>query len=401
MTMHLFDTARGEVVPFEPGPTVTMYVCGITPYDATHLGHAFTYLTFDLVIRRLEDLGHEVHMVRNVTDVDDSILGKARELGVDYLNLATSEVASFHEDLAALDLRPASAEPRATESIQSILNLIDRLESTGHTYTVEGTTFFDTSTWEGFGSVSGYDEATMVAYAAERGANPDDPRLRNPLDFILWQASADDEPSWDSPFGPGRPGWHIECSAMAMAELGQTIDLHGGGDDLVFPHHECEETQSGAANGVPLTRHWMHVAMVSYEGIKMSKSLGNLVFIRNLRHLHDPRAIRLSLLAHHYRAGFEWFDHDIDDGVTRLDRLITAAGRPTGPDPAPTLATIRNALDDDLNTAAARDALDMLAGAILAGAGKDPGSAAGLTEAAGLLGIRLDESVPESWVRTT
>ncbi|MDP7117863.1 MAG: cysteine--tRNA ligase [Acidimicrobiales bacterium] len=401
MTMHLFDTARGEVVPFEPGPTVTMYVCGITPYDATHLGHAFTYLTFDLVIRRLEDLGHEVHMVRNVTDVDDSILGKARELGVDYLNLATSEVASFHEDLAALDLRPASAEPRATESIQSILDLIDRLESTGHTYTVEGTTFFDTSTWEGFGSVSGYDEATMVAYAAERGANPDDPRLRNPLDFILWQASADDEPSWDSPFGPGRPGWHIECSAMAMAELGQTIDLHGGGDDLVFPHHECEETQSGAANGVPLTRHWMHVAMVSYEGIKMSKSLGNLVFIRNLRHLHDPRAIRLSLLAHHYRAGFEWFDHDIDDGVTRLDRLITAAGRPTGPDPAPTLATIRNALDDDLNTAAARDALDMLAGAILAGAGKNPGSAAGLTEAAGLLGIRLDESVPESWVRTT
>jgi len=401
MTMHLFDTARGEVVPFEPGPTVTMYVCGITPYDATHLGHAFTYLTFDLVIRRLEDLGHEVHMVRNVTDVDDSILGKARELGVDYLNLAASEVASFHEDLAALDLRPASAEPRATESIQSILDLIDRLESTGHTYTVEGTTFFDTSTWEGFGSVSGYDEATMVAYAAERGANPDDPRLRNPLDFILWQASADDEPSWDSPFGPGRPGWHIECSAMAMAELGQTIDLHGGGDDLVFPHHECEETQSGAANGVPLTRHWMHVAMVSYEGIKMSKSLGNLVFIRNLRHLHDPRAIRLSLLAHHYRAGFEWFDHDIDDGVTRLDRLITAAGRPTGPDPAPTLATIRNALDDDLNTAAARDALDMLAGAILAGAGKNPGSAAGLTEAAGLLGIRLDESVPESWVRTT
>ncbi|HJL90508.1 MAG TPA: cysteine--tRNA ligase [Acidimicrobiales bacterium] len=401
MTMHLFDTARGEVVSFEPGPTVTMYVCGITPYDATHLGHAFTYLTFDLVIRRLEDLGHEVHMVRNVTDVDDSILGKARELDVDYLELGATEVASFHEDLAALDLRPATAEPRATESIQSMLELIGGLEAAGHTYTVEGTTFFDVSTWEKFGSVSGYDEATMTAFAAERGANPDDPRLRNPLDFILWQASADDEPFWDSPFGPGRPGWHIECSAMAMAELGQTIDLHGGGDDLVFPHHECEATQSGAANGVPLAHHWMHVAMVAYEGIKMSKSLGNLVFIRNLRHLHDPRAIRLSLLGHHYRAGFEWFDHDIDDGVTRLDRLIAAAGRPTGPDPAPTLATIRDALDDDLNTAAARDALDMLAGAILAGAGDDTSSAFGLAEAAGLLGIRLDESVPESWVRTT
>jgi|TARA_B100000315_G_scaffold138979_2_gene127997 L-cysteine:1D-myo-inositol 2-amino-2-deoxy-alpha-D-glucopyranoside ligase len=401
MTMHLFDTARDEVVPFEPGPTVTMYVCGITPYDATHLGHAFTYLTFDLVIRRLEDLGHEVHMVRNVTDVDDSILGKARELDVDYLELGATEVASFHEDLAALDLRPATAEPRATETIQPMLDLIGRLRTAGHTYTVEGTTFFDVSTWEEFGSVSGYDEATMTAFAAERGADPDDPRLRNPLDFILWQASADNEPSWDSPFGPGRPGWHIECSAMAMAELGQTIDLHGGGDDLVFPHHECEATQSRAANGVPLARHWMHVAMVSYEGIKMSKSLGNLVFIRNLRHLHDPRAIRLSLLGHHYRAGFEWFDHDIDDGVTRLDRLITASTRPTGPDPAPTLATIRNALDDDLNTAAARDALDMLAGAILAGAGDDPSSAAGLAEAAGLLGIRVDESVPESWVRTT
>ena len=401
MGMRLHDTARGEVVPFEPGPRVTMYVCGITPYDATHLGHAFTYLTFDLVVRRLEDLGHEVRMVRNVTDVDDSILPKARELGIDYLELAAREMDHFRADLAALNLRPATSEPTATGSIDAMLDLIGRLEANGHTYTVEGTTFFDVSTWDSFGSMTGYDEATMRAFAAERGGNPDDPRLRNPLDFVLWQASADDEPSWDSPFGPGRPGWHIECSAMAMAELGQTIDLHGGGDDLVFPHHECEETQSGAANGVPLTRHWMHVAMVSYEGIKMSKSLGNLVFIRNLRHLHDPRAIRLSLLAHHYRAGFEWFDHDIDDGVTRLDRLITAAGRPTGPDPAPTLATIRNALDDDLNTAAARDALDMLAGAILAGAGDDTSSAFGLAEAAGLLGIRLDESVPESWVRTT
>ncbi len=401
MTMHLFDTARGEVVTFEPGPKVTMYVCGITPYDATHLGHAFTYLTFDLVIRRLEDLGHKVHMVRNVTDVDDSILGKARELGIDYLELGATELASFHEDLAALDLRVATAEPRATGSIQSILELISRLKAAGHTYTVDGTTFFDISTWDRFGSISGYDEATMVAYAAERGASPDDPRLRNPLDFILWQTSAGDEPSWDSPFGPGRPGWHIECSAMVMAELGQTLDLHGGGDDLVFPHHECEATQSGAANGVPLARHWMHVAMVSYEGIKMSKSLGNLVFIRNLRHLHDPRAIRLSLLAHHYRAGFEWFDHDIDDGVTRLDRLIAASARSTGPDPTPTLATIRDALDDDLNTAAAREALDVLAGAILAGAGNDPSSATGLVEAAALLGIRLDGSTPESWMRTT
>jgi len=316
MGMRLYDTARGKVVPFEPGPTASIYVCGITPYDATHLGHAFTYLTFDLVVRRLEDLGHEVRMVRNVTDVDDSILGKARELDVDYLDLAAREMDLFHADLAALDLRPATAEPTATGSIDGMLDLIGRLEANGHTYTVDGNTFFDVSTWDGFGSLTGLDEATMLEYAAERGGHPDDPRQRNPLDFVLWQASAQDEPSWDSQFGPGRPGWHIECSAMAMAELGETIDLHGGGDDLTFPHHECEAAQSWAATGAPLARHWMHVGMVAYEGTKMSKSLGNLVFVRNLRRMHDPRAIRLALMAHHYRDGFEWFDYNIDDAIT-------------------------------------------------------------------------------------
>ena len=207
--MNLYDTARSEVVPFEPGPTVSMYVCGITPYDATHLGHALTYLTFDLVVRRLEDLGHEVRMVRNITDVDDSILSKARELGIDYLELAAREMDHFRADLAALDLRPAWSEPTATGSIDAMLDLIGRLEAKGHTYTVDGTTFFDVSTWDAFGSMTGFDDATMRAFAAERGGNPDDPRLRNPLDFVLWQASADGEPSWDSPFGPGRPGWHI------------------------------------------------------------------------------------------------------------------------------------------------------------------------------------------------
>jgi len=401
MGMRLYDTARGEVVPFEPGPTASIYVCGITPYDATHLGHAFTYLTFDLVVRRLEDLGHEVRMVRNVTDVDDSILGKARELDVDYLDLAAREMDLFHADLAALDLRPATAEPTATGSIDGMLDLIGRLEANGHTYTVDGNTFFDVSTWGGFGSLTGLDEATMLEYAAERGGHPDDPRQRNPLDFVLWQASAQDEPSWDSPFGPGRPGWHIECSAMAMAELGETIDLHGGGDDLTFPHHECEAAQSWAATGAPLARHWMHVGMVAYEGTKMSKSLGNLVFVRNLRRMHDPRAIRLALMAHHYRDGFEWFDYNIDDAITRLDRLIAAARRAKGPNPAPTLAAVRAALDDDLDTATARQAIDLLAGGILSGSGDDPTAASGLATAAALLGVRLDATLPESWVRTT
>ena len=400
-TMRLHDTVRDEVVPFEPGPEVSMYVCGITPYDATHLGHAFTYLTFDLVIRRLEDLGHTVRMVRNVTDVDDSILPKARELKVDYRSLAAVEMAHFDADMKALNMRPASVEPWATLSIKPMLDLIQRLSDAGHTYTVDGTTFFDVSTDDNFGSLSGYDEDTMLSLAAERGGHPDDPRHRNPLDFVLWQPSANDEPAWNSPFGPGRPGWHIECSAMAMDNLSDTIDLHGGGDDLVFPHHECEEAQSRCATGEPLARHWMHVGMVAYEGTKMSKSLGNLVFVRNLRRMHDPRAIRLALMAHHYRDGFEWFDYNIDDAITRLDRLIAAARRGKGPNPAPTLAAVRAALDDDLDTATARQAIDLLAGGILSGSGDDPTAASGLATAAALLGVRLDATLPESWVRTT
>ena len=183
---------------------------------------------------------------------------------------------------------------------------------------------------------------------------------------------------------------------MAMAALGETIDLHGGGNDLTFPHHECEAAQSEAANGQPFARHWMHVGMVAYEGTKMSKSLGNLVFVRNLRHIHDTRAIRLALMAHHYRTGFEWFDYDIDDAITRLDRLVTAAQGSKGPNPTPTLAAVRAALDDDLDTVTARDALDLLAGSILSGTGDDPTAAAGLADAAALLGIRLDATLPES-----
>ncbi|NDH75995.1 MAG: cysteine--tRNA ligase [Actinobacteria bacterium] len=264
--MQLFDTARGEVVPFEPGHEVKMYVCGITPYDSTHLGHANTYLTYDLLIRRLEDLGHEVKLVRNITDVDDSILPKARELGVDFLELAAEETARFHGDMIALNTRPVFAEPHATKWVAEMVELVETLEAKGHTYVVDGTVFFDVRTFDSFGAMSGYDEPTMVEYAAERGGRPDDPRQRNPLDFILWQPSLDDEPSWPSPWGPGRPGWHIECSAMSKGTLGPTLDLHGGGSDLIFPHHECSRAQSEAANGVTFVNHWMHAGMVAYQG---------------------------------------------------------------------------------------------------------------------------------------
>ncbi len=390
MSMRLYDTSQGAVVPFEPGDTVSIYVCGVTPYDATHLGHAFTYLCFDVLIRRLEDLGHEVKMVRNITDVDDSILAKAKEIDVDYMELGLSETAQFRDDIKALDLRPAVAEPTVTGSINEIVSLISQLAEKGHTYTVDGTTFFDVTTFSDFGQISGYDEPTMISFANERGANTEDERLRNPLDFILWQKSEEGEPSWDSPFGPGRPGWHIECSAMAMSELGPTIDLHGGGDDLIFPHHECETAQSVAANNSPFARHWMHIGMVAYEGEKMSKSLGNLVFVRDLRTGHDPRAIRLALLSNHYRAGFEWFDSDIDKGEAMLERMIEAASCPSGPDSETLLSQVREAIDDDLNLPKACEIIDDFAVKMIEGSGNDSDAKTALTKAAELLGVNLN-----------
>ena len=389
MNLRIYDTARKKIVPFEPNKDVSIYVCGITPYDATHLGHAFTYLTFDVLTRRLEDLGHTVHMVRNVTDVDDSILTKARELKVNYLELAKIEMAKFHDDLKALNIRAAISEPTATGSIKEIISLIKHLQINGHTYTVDGKTFFDTSTFPNFGKMCGYNEKTMTELAAERGGNPDDPQQRQPLDFVLWQASKKDEPCWESPFGTGRPGWHIECSAMSMESHGPTIDLHGGGNDLIFPHHECEIAQSESVTGKTFVRHWMHVGMVSYQGTKMSKSLGNLVFINELRNFHDPRAIKLALMAHHYRSGFEWFDKEIDAATNRLNRLLTAKQSPYGPNPEPTLIAVRNYLDNDLDIPAALNSLDSLAKTILEGSGKNPDSATGLAKGAELLGIDL------------
>lgn len=303
--MRLWCTSRQAVVPFEPGPLVLMYTCGITPYDATHFGHAATYLTYDVLQRRLRDLGHETRCVRNITDVDDDLLRKARELGVHYLDLAAGEIARFDDDIAALELLPSFSEPRATSAIADIRGFIGMVLDRGHAYQAGGAVYFDVSSWDRFGEVSHYSREEMLAFAAERGGNVDDPNKRDPLDFVLWQPSAADEPSWDSLWGPGRPGWHIECSALALRELGTTIDLHGGGSDLIFPHHECESAQSEAATGEPFVRHWMHQAMVRMDGEKMSKSLGNLVFVSELRKEWDPRAIRLAAVANHYRTPWE------------------------------------------------------------------------------------------------
>jgi L-cysteine:1D-myo-inositol 2-amino-2-deoxy-alpha-D-glucopyranoside ligase len=388
MTIELFDTAQRAVVPFDVGPVVRMYVCGITPYDSTHLGHAATYLTYDLLIRRLEELGHEVRMVRNVTDVDDSILPKARELGVPYLELAEAELARFRSDMEALGTRPPIAEPRATESIDGMIDMVNRLLDDGHAYLTHGTVYFDVSTFPRFGEVSHYSRDHMVRLARTRGGNPDDPHRRDPLDFVLWQPSLPDEPAWRAPFGVGRPGWHVECSVMAMHELGPTIDLHGGGTDLIFPHHECEVAQSESITGQTFSRHWVHSAMVSYEGEKMSKSLGNLVFVSDQLNRADPRAIRLALMRHHYRAGFEWHDTDLDEGTALLHRLLAAAERPGGADPRPFAARVRNAIDSDLDAPRALEALDDLASAVLSD-GSDPTAPVVLRELGALLGIDL------------
>ena len=356
--MRLYDTARREIVPFECGETVLMYTCGITPYDATHLGHAFTFISYDVLQRRLIDAGHQVKCVRNVTDVDDPLFAKARELGVHYLDLAAREEARFERDMVALNALPVHSTPRASSAIPDIRGFIGMVIDRGFAYEAGGSVYFDVEKFPLFGSISHYSRDEMIALAKERGGNVEDPNKRNPLDFVLWHPSANDEPAWDTMWGSGRPGWHIECSALALRELGTTIDLHGGGSDLIFPHHECERAQSEAATGVPFVRHWMHVAMVYMDGHKMSKSRGNLVFVDKLRESHDPRAIRLGLIEHHYRHEWEWST----DLMSRNERRLVAwEETSSGREDDTVLDDVRVALDDDLNTPLAVDILDKAA----------------------------------------
>jgi len=375
--VRLYDTASEAIVPFEPeGRIVSMYTCGITPYDSTHLGHAATYLTYDVLQRRLRDLGHDTRCVRNVTDVDDSILPKARELGVHYLDLAAAELARFDADMDRLEMIPAFSEPRATSAIPDIRGFIGMVLDRGFAYQAGGAVYFEVANYPKFGEISHYSREQMLAFAAERGGNVEDPNKRDPLDFVLWQPSLPDEPAWESLWGAGRPGWHIECSALCLRELGTTIDLHGGGSDLIFPHHECEAAQSEAATGEPLVRHWMHQAMVRMDGEKMSKSLGNLVFVSDLAQEWDPRAIRLACVAHHYRESWEYHDGLMAGATERLSSWV-AAGDGSG-----ALREVRAALDEDLDTPGAVAAIDAAAA-----------SGVGVSHAAALLGVRTDRPV--------
>ncbi|MFC4564268.1 cysteine--1-D-myo-inosityl 2-amino-2-deoxy-alpha-D-glucopyranoside ligase [Nocardiopsis mangrovi] len=358
--LRVHDTVTGALRTTNPGPTARMYVCGITPYDAAHLGHAFTYLTFDLVGRVWRDAGHDVDYVQNTTDVDDPLLERAQANGEDWRALAEREIQVFREDMAALRILPPRAYVGVVESIDLIASFVDRIRQSGAAYDLDGDIYFAAQSAPRFGEVGGLDRDTMLELFAERGGDPGRPGKKDPLDWLLWRAERPGEPAWDSPLGRGRPGWHVECSAISLNELGMGFDLNGGGDDLVFPHHEmgAAEARSVAGTG-PHAQGYVHVAMVGLDGEKMSKSRGNLVFVSALRERGvDPMAIRLAMLTRHYRTAWDWTDTLLAGAQERLARWRAAVALPAGPDALPVLAGVRAALADDLDTAAAAAAID-------------------------------------------
>lgn len=390
--LRLFDTSTGQIGPTSPGPTARMYVCGITPYDATHMGHAFTYVSFDVLQRVWRDGGHRVLYVQNVTDIDDPLLERAVARGEDWRVIADRETALFAQDMAALNVLPPDTYIGAVESIPSVAEHVLTLQSKGAVYSLDGDIYFDISQDPRFGSVAHLDEATMIELFTERGGDPDRPGKRHPLDCLVWQNARPDEPAWDTPLGHGRPGWHIECSAIALDHLGMGFDVQGGGSDLAFPHHEMCAAQGHVLTDTwPFARRYVHTGMVGWQGHKMSKSRGNLVFVSALRHEGvDPRAIRLALLAHHYRSDWAWSDHGLRGAQDRLAMWRQAANLSRGPQAESTLERVREVLSDDLRTPSALDAIDQWAHRALSEGGTDPSAPqviANISDA--LLGVNL------------
>ncbi|WP_408899483.1 cysteine--1-D-myo-inosityl 2-amino-2-deoxy-alpha-D-glucopyranoside ligase [Nocardioides sp. R1-1] len=355
----LHDTARGAKVVSRPDGAARLYVCGITPYDATHIGHANTYVAFDLLNRAWRNAGHEVRYVQNVTDVDDPLLERAAKVGVDWVELAERETELFRKDMEALRVLPPAEYVGAVESIPLVVELIERLEAAGSVYRVEQDLYFSVAADPAFGEESHYDRETMLRLFGERGGDPDRPGKKDPLDCVVWRGERDGEPSWDSPFGPGRPGWHIECAAIALTHLGGAFEVQGGGSDLVFPHHEMCAGHAQVATGDPFAQVYSHAGMVAYDGEKMSKSRGNLVFVSALRNSDiDPMAIRLALLRHHYRSDWEWTDAHLWQAVDDISDWRRALALGAGAPAAPVVAEILAALADDLDAPRATAAID-------------------------------------------
>ncbi|MFI7029651.1 cysteine--1-D-myo-inosityl 2-amino-2-deoxy-alpha-D-glucopyranoside ligase [Microbispora rosea] len=359
LMLRLYDTAAREVRETAPSGEARLYVCGITPYDATHLGHANTYLAFDLVNRVWRDAGHDVHYTQNATDVDDPLLERAEATGTDWRSLGEREIELFRSDMEALRILPPREYVGVTETVGEIADLITGLAERGATYEIDGDVYFSVASAPKFGAVSGYSEETMLELFGERGGDPAREGKRHPLDWLLWRAERPGEPSWESPFGRGRPGWHIECTAIALRNLGSGFDVAGGGSDLIFPHHEMGACEGHVATGEwPFARAYVHAGMVGLDGEKMSKSRGNLVFVSRLRQTADPMAIRLALLAHHYRADWEWTSDQLAAAEERLARWRASVARPAGPAGAAVLAAVRERLADDLDAPGALAAID-------------------------------------------
>ncbi len=361
--MKLFDTAQKCYVDFCPDHVVKLYVCGITPYDSAHLGHIFTFMTYDLLQRRLEDLGHSVKLVRNITDVDEPIYAKAHELGIDYRQLAKAETAAFQLTLQELRLKKPFAEPLASQYIEPMAAAVEQLLENGHAYRLDDDIYFDISQTPSYSQFSGFNSRLIIGLARMRGGDPERAGKRQPLDFLLWKGVTDptDAAQWQTGLGAGRPGWHIECSVMSAELLGTPFDIHGGGTDLIFPHHSSEIAQSQALGQPQMAKLWLHVAPMSFDGEKMSKSLGNLVFAHELLGNYEAAVIRLALMHYHHRVGGEWLPELLEEAERLLDNVRHAAKHASQVAAQQLLDDVRAALDDDLNTLEVVDALHRFA----------------------------------------
>jgi cysteinyl-tRNA synthetase len=383
--MRIFNTlsrTKEELVPQRPGE-IRMYSCGVTVYDLSHIGHARMMVVFDVISRYLRFTGHRVTFVRNFTDIDDKIIRRANQEGVSAREVSERYVQAFRDDIAALGVQPPEVEPKATEHVAEMIALVESLVARGFAYVVDGDVYFEIRTFPPYGRLSGKNLDDLLA-----GARVDvDERKRDPRDFALWKAAKPGEPSWPSPWGPGRPGWHIECSAMAMRYLGESFDIHGGGEDLIFPHHECEIAQTEAVTGKPFARYWIHNGMVNLGAEKMSKSLGNTLLIREIVKRHTPDALRFWILGTHYRNPLEFAEERLVEAARALERVwgpVVEARKhaeshavPPGDDGLPSdLARYRDAftaaMDDDFNTPQALGALFEMAHALNRRQGERP-----------------------------
>lgn len=392
--IRVHDTATGDLVDAGPAEgTARMYVCGITPYDATHMGHANTYVSFDLLNRAWRDRGLQVSYVQNVTDVDDPLLERAADTGVNWHELALEQTELFRTDMVALNVISPDEYIGAVESIPLVNELLEQF-GPDVIYQVEDEPrdwYFRVHSDPDFGSLSGLAQDQAIAVFAERGGDPDRPGKKHPLDCLVWQLSRDGEPAWDSPFGRGRPGWHIECAAIAEHYLGAAFDVQGGGSDLVFPHHEMSASEAVVATGEPFANSFVHSGMVGLDGEKMSKSRGNLVLVSKLRERGvEPMAMRLALLANHYRSDWSWSDQLLAEAEARYDRWNQATRLSSALPADDVVAEVRAALADDLDAPRALAAIDAWAASALTTGGDDahaPQTVATLSDA--LLGVRL------------